>query len=395
MAKAAAFVTSRCTGHSCWPSRPAVSGSPDVFYNGLPAHRQGDLWAVHCCGSCHPGILVRGSPVVFTNGRQQGRVGDPVNCGSYVLTGSPNVFVGEMGSSGMCCKTQTATSNQATPSVDPAIPTVGGIPLGKDGSHGGTVPYYGSPGGAGPAGGSKSSGGPYTANGTQHATGTNANIKAPNTNVAKGLGGLSAKYESNGDPGSIGHDSTGGYSYGEYQIATKTGTMNNFLTNLQTTDPAAAARLQAAGGVDGATSGSSDFQTAWKNEASTNPQFAQDQQSFIQSTHYDVAVANIQNQTGLDINSRSLAVQDAVWSTAVQNGPNSGVFTQAFAGQNVNQMSDADIINSIYNERGATNSDGSLKYFSSSSQNVQNSVSNRFTNERQTALGMLNSSPGS
>lgn len=96
----AARLSDLCTGHGCWPSRPNVQGSPDVIVNGRPAHRQGDLWAVHCCPAipeCHSSSLAAGSPVVFTNGRQQGRINDPVACGSKVLTGSPNVFVGNGG----------------------------------------------------------------------------------------------------------------------------------------------------------------------------------------------------------------------------------------------------------------------------------------------------------
>lgn len=84
-----------CTGHGCWPSRPSVSASPNVFVNGIPVHRQGDAWATHCCGpACHAGVLAAGSSTVYVNGKQCGRIGDPVNCGSNVAEGSPNVFAG-------------------------------------------------------------------------------------------------------------------------------------------------------------------------------------------------------------------------------------------------------------------------------------------------------------
>lgn len=49
---------------------------------------------LHCCPPCHSGNLAQGSPTVFTNGLQQGRVGDPVNCGSNMATGSQNVCTG-------------------------------------------------------------------------------------------------------------------------------------------------------------------------------------------------------------------------------------------------------------------------------------------------------------
>lgn len=82
-----------CTGHGCFPPRPNISGSPNVFANMIPVHRQGDAWAVHCCPPpCHAGVLARGAPTVFANNRQVGRIGDPVSCGSLVATGSPNVF---------------------------------------------------------------------------------------------------------------------------------------------------------------------------------------------------------------------------------------------------------------------------------------------------------------
>jgi len=37
-----------CTGHDCYPSRPNDQGSPNVFVNGIPWHRQGDHWEAHC-----------------------------------------------------------------------------------------------------------------------------------------------------------------------------------------------------------------------------------------------------------------------------------------------------------------------------------------------------------
>lgn len=84
-----------CTGHGCFPPRPSVSGSPTVFVNGIPWHRVGDAWAVHCCGlSCHAAVLAAGSSTVFVNKIPAGRIADPVACGSVVMTGSPNVYAG-------------------------------------------------------------------------------------------------------------------------------------------------------------------------------------------------------------------------------------------------------------------------------------------------------------
>lgn len=87
-----------CSGHGCWPPRPNCQGSEDVICNGLPCHRQSDMWMVHCCPppivACHPSVLCEGSETVITNGLQQGRQMDPVCCGSFVMCGSDDTFVG-------------------------------------------------------------------------------------------------------------------------------------------------------------------------------------------------------------------------------------------------------------------------------------------------------------
>ncbi|HFX2802443.1 TPA: PAAR domain-containing protein [Pseudomonas aeruginosa] len=87
----------QCTGHGCWPPRPSTGASPDVFINGIAAHRQGDAWAAHTCPSIpetHSSALAAGSATVRVNGKQLARIGDPVACGSSVAQGSPNVFAG-------------------------------------------------------------------------------------------------------------------------------------------------------------------------------------------------------------------------------------------------------------------------------------------------------------
>ena len=86
-----------CTGHGCWPPRPSSGASPNVFANGIAVHRQGDGWAAHTCPSIPEtpaSVLASGSSTVFVNGRQIGRIGDPVACGSSVAAGSGDVFAG-------------------------------------------------------------------------------------------------------------------------------------------------------------------------------------------------------------------------------------------------------------------------------------------------------------
>lgn len=84
-----------CTGEGCFPPRPSVEGSPNVFVNGQPAHRRDDGWATHSCGdSSHDGTLIGGSGSVFVNGKAVARVGDDISCGAAIAVGSADVFAG-------------------------------------------------------------------------------------------------------------------------------------------------------------------------------------------------------------------------------------------------------------------------------------------------------------
>ena len=85
-----------CTGHGCFPARPPASWSGNVFVNGLEALRQADAYQAHGCAVCvpHGGTVAAGSGSVYINDRQAARIGDPVDCGSAIAVGSPNVIVG-------------------------------------------------------------------------------------------------------------------------------------------------------------------------------------------------------------------------------------------------------------------------------------------------------------
>jgi uncharacterized Zn-binding protein involved in type VI secretion len=78
-----------------------AQGSPNVFVNGIPWSRQGDINTVHlkpcgcppcCCPHAMP--IAVGSSTVRVNGRGAGRVGDAIVACTSVAQGSPNVFAG-------------------------------------------------------------------------------------------------------------------------------------------------------------------------------------------------------------------------------------------------------------------------------------------------------------
>lgn len=207
------------------------------------------------------------------------------------------------------------------------------------------------------------------------------------------LGALSSRFESNGDPGAIGYDTTGGWSYGSYQLATIPGTFGAFMNFLKANCPDLEQRLDDAGGADGATKGTQDFRSAWVSLArDQEASFAQAQHDFIKTTHYDRQVAKLKANFGIDVDQHSRALQNVVWSMAVQHGNATQIiFRNALANVNATAVGDATLISLVYAERSKVD-----KYFASSTNEVQAALKNRFQREKQDALTMLEqeSAPG-
>ena len=85
------------SGHGCWPPRPNVEGENRFTVRGIPVHCQGHAWGAHTCPSIpetHASILATGAPRFTVAGRQIGRIGDPVACGSTVTQGEARFTVG-------------------------------------------------------------------------------------------------------------------------------------------------------------------------------------------------------------------------------------------------------------------------------------------------------------
>lgn len=205
--------------------------------------------------------------------------------------------------------------------------------------------------------------------------------------LADTLGELSAKYETGGrGPGvvSTGSGDPGGVSYGSYQMATKMGTVARFVGQ---------AGFQWAKDFQGLAPGTAPFTTCWKRiAANETTAFQNAQHAFIKKSHYDLLAAKILADDGLDVNTRSRALQDVVWSTAVQHGGGSSMVHKALANVKAKPTDpdfDKQLISAIYAERGRKKADGNLAYFSKSSPSVQAGVSKRFKNEEQDALAML------
>ncbi|GAB1409695.1 hypothetical protein MASR1M90_08490 [Desulfovibrionales bacterium] len=206
------------------------------------------------------------------------------------------------------------------------------------------------------------------------------------------IGALSARFES-GDQGvnAIGYDSTGGTSYGTYQIASKPGTMKSFLAYLKTEEPQWAARLQAAGPANtGSRNGR--MPDVWRSIAAENPaRFGQLQRDFIEQSHYDPAKDKILTRTGIDMNTLPQAAQEALWSTSVQHGPAGAarIFDKIISSIKEKPGSTAfaqKLIDKVYDDRKGK--------FTSSTATVQASVQGRMNTEKNMVLAMLNQETG-
>ena len=208
------------------------------------------------------------------------------------------------------------------------------------------------------------------------------------------LGSLSARYESRGNPATIGWDSTGGFSYGTYQLAANVGVMNEFHAWLARAHPDLESQLAAAGGAAGARAGTEAYKAAWAQVMGTQAG-AEAQHEYAVIAYFVPGNRLIKNRTTLDTTQRSVTVQNVVWSSAIQHGPGGArnIFQRALAtlGYPPNEVTatqptDAAIVRAVYAERRAENGG---RYFRSSTSAVRASVVNRFHNEEADALRSL------
>ena len=211
----------------------------------------------------------------------------------------------------------------------------------------------------------------------------------PQPSAAHALGKLSVQYETSGrGAGTVsgGQGDPGGVSYGSYQMKSvpKGGTVVHFVKQPD---------FPFADRFAGLTPGSAQFSAAWKALAASNPEeFQAAQHEYIKRTHFDRLVQKLIDEDGLNVLTRSRALQDVIWSTAVQHGGATKVPHNALAKVDLAPEDpgfDKAFITAIYAERGRKRSDGALAWFPSARPDVQAGVAKRFRNELDDALKML------
>ncbi len=221
-------------------------------------------------------------------------------------------------------------------------------------------------------------------------TETPSRSAAPDSGAAAGnrissggnkLGFISAKYETGGwNPGlvSSGSGDYGGVSYGIPQFSTNTGSAASFVKWLKQTDP------EMGGYFGDAAPGSSAFGNAWKQVYEKyGDKFGEYQTQYAYDNMVQPLIKLAKEKTGIDY-SRSPALRELVYSTAIQFG--GGSLGLSALGNVRAGMSDKDIINASYDKK----INNYKSFFQSSSNAVQESVKNRFVNERADVLSLLN-----
>lgn len=209
----------------------------------------------------------------------------------------------------------------------------------------------------------------------------------PSREASPGLPGfLAARFESRDMPDAIGYDRRGGTCYGVYQLSSRMGTMDAFLSYLDKQAPDWADRLRAAGPANTRGRGGA-MPREWRRISAEAPEmFARLQHDFISDQYFKPAVRAVRRRLGLEPGVLSPALREVIWSTAVQHGVSgaANIFERAASrvpGKAAQAEQERELIKAVYAERG--------KRFTGSTRSVRASVQERFAEEMQLALALL------
>ena len=190
------------------------------------------------------------------------------------------------------------------------------------------------------------------------------------------IGFISAKYESSGNGGTVSQD-TGGLSYGISQFNTGSGSADSFVAWLKGVNSEMGKNF---GNYKAGTSG---FTNAWKKTFSEyGDAFTKLQKQYTYEKFAKPLAELAKQKTGIDY-TRSTALRELIYSTAVQFG--GGSLGLRALGNVSSGMSDRDIVNASYDKKISNYKN----FFKSSTSAVQEGVKKRFINERNDVLALL------
>ena len=202
------------------------------------------------------------------------------------------------------------------------------------------------------------------------------NLEPVQRQTYEGLGEVSARYESGGDPGRIGL--LDGGSYGTWQLNGPT--LQDFIGRAAASQNAT---QQDIGRRLSGSPGTHEFNQEWHSIAREMPDdFQAMQRDYITQTHFEPA-AQMFEQAGVPVRTMPRNVQEAIFSRSVQLGVGDvgrPYFERVIASLPQNPTNQQ-VIDALYDESLAQEGQ-SLRYFGGSSRQVQEGVRNRLERER-------------
>ena len=203
-----------------------------------------------------------------------------------------------------------------------------------------------------------------------------SSIKAADIQFNKNdhLGFVSGEFESGGNPGVIAKDNIG-YAYGAWQMNSQVGALRDFIKSIKNDERFAhLAELK----ID-----SPEFQNEWARVAKEYPNaFLEKQHEFIEKTKFK-PVLDYARSAGLNTTNR--AVQEALWSQAVQHGFEGNKKIIDAAVKKVGKSSSADeIVRALYESRADY-----INGLSTLSDSLKLQINDRYRRESSKALAIV------
>ena len=203
-----------------------------------------------------------------------------------------------------------------------------------------------------------------------------SSIKAQDIQFNKNdhLGFVSGEFESGGNPGVIAKDNIG-YAYGAWQMNSRVGALRDFVKSIKGDERfARLAELE----ID-----SPEFQNEWARVAKEYPNaFLEKQHEYIEKTKFK-PVLDYARRAGLDTTNR--AVQEALWSQAVQHGFEGNKKIIDAAVKKVGKSSSPDeIVRALYESRA-----NYINGLSTLSDSLKAQINDRYKRESAKALGIV------
>ena len=203
-----------------------------------------------------------------------------------------------------------------------------------------------------------------------------SSIKAADIQFNKNdhLGFVSGEFESGGNPGVIAKDNIG-YAYGAWQMNSQVGALRDFIKSIKNDERfARLAELK----ID-----SPEFQNEWARVAKEYPNaFLEKQHEFIEKTKFK-PVLDYARSAGLNTTNR--AVQEALWSQAVQHGFEGNKKIIDAAVKKVGKSSSADeIVRALYESRADY-----INGLSTLSDSLKVQINDRYRRESSKALAIV------